>query len=142
MYHMHTFRSIRLVHSVGFRAAYLTSPWCYSNQCKSICGSCCAVSGKCYTIITHPRIINSPKSYISNYFKRAFQRVVISAAMALGIKIVMIAGNGRGKPTASSLSADGFPLMAGPNFQPSDGNPNVISILRQLADGLENVQEM
>ena len=32
--------------------------------------------------------------------------------------------------------------MAGPNFQPSDGNPNVISILRQLADGLENVQEM
>ena len=29
--------------------------------------------------------------------------------MALGIKIVMIAGNGRGKPTASSLSADGFP---------------------------------
>ena len=43
--------------------------------------------------------------------------------------------NGRGKPTASSLSADGFPLMAGPNFQPSDGNPTVISILRQLADG-------
>ena len=25
-------------------------------------------------------------------------------------------GNGRGKPTASSLSADGFPLVAGPNF--------------------------
>jgi hypothetical protein len=42
---------------------------------------------------------------------------------------------GRGKPTASSLSADGFPLMAGPNFQPSDGNPGIISILRQLADG-------
>jgi hypothetical protein len=39
--------------------------------------------------------------------------------------------NGRGKPTASVLSADGFPLMAGPNFQPSDGNPTVISILRQ-----------
>ena len=48
----------------------------------------------------------------------------------------------RGKPTASSLSADGFPLMAGPNFQPSDGNPTVISILRQLADGPENVPEM
>ena len=48
----------------------------------------------------------------------------------------------RGKPTASSLLADGFPLMAGPNFQPSDGNPIVISILRQLADGSENVPEM
>jgi len=48
----------------------------------------------------------------------------------------------RGEPTASSLSADGFPLMAGPNFQPSDGNPTVISILRQLADGPENVPEM
>jgi hypothetical protein len=47
--------------------------------------------------------------------------------------------NGRGKPTASSLSADGFPLMAGPNFQPLDGNPTVISILRQLADGPENI---
>ena len=31
--------------------------------------------------------------------------------------------------------------MAGPNFQPSDGNPTEISILRQLA-GPENVQEM
>ena len=50
--------------------------------------------------------------------------------------------NGRGKPMASSLSADGFPLMAGPNFQPSDGNPTVISILRQLADEPENVPEM
>ena len=50
--------------------------------------------------------------------------------------------NSRGKPTASSLSADGFPLMAGPNFQPSDGNPTIISILRQLADGPENVPEM
>ena len=49
---------------------------------------------------------------------------------------------GRGKPTASSLSIDGFPLMAGLNFQPSDGNPTVISILWQLADGLENVPEM
>ena len=48
----------------------------------------------------------------------------------------------RGKPMASWLSADGFPLMAGPNFQPSDGNPTVISILRQLADGPENVPEM
>ena len=48
----------------------------------------------------------------------------------------------RGKPTASSLSADGFPLMTGSNFQPSDGNPTVISILRQLVDGLENVPEM
>jgi hypothetical protein len=36
---------------------------------------------------------------------------------------------------ASSLSADGFLLMAGPNFQPSYGNPIVISILRQLGDG-------
>ena len=42
--------------------------------------------------------------------------------------------NGRGKPTASSLSANGFLLMACPNFQPSHGNPTVISILRQLAD--------
>jgi hypothetical protein len=50
--------------------------------------------------------------------------------------------NGRGKLTASVLSADGFPLMAGPNFQPLDGNPTIISILRQLADGLENVPEM
>jgi hypothetical protein len=41
-----------------------------------------------------------------------------------------------------SLSANGVPLMAGPNFQPSDDNPTVISILRQLADGLENVPEM
>ena len=41
-----------------------------------------------------------------------------------------------------SLSTDGFSLMAGPNFQPSDGNPIVISILRQLADGPENVPEM
>ena len=49
---------------------------------------------------------------------------------------------GREKPMASSLSTDGFPLMAGPNFQPSDGNPTVISILRQLADGPENVPEM
>ena len=43
---------------------------------------------------------------------------------------------------ASSLSADGFPLVAGPNFQPSDGNPTEISIIRQLADGPENVPEM
>ena len=50
--------------------------------------------------------------------------------------------NGRGKPTASSLSADGFSLLAGPNFQPSDGNPTVMSIFRQLDDGLENVPEM
>jgi hypothetical protein len=49
--------------------------------------------------------------------------------------------NGRGKPTASSLSANGFPLMAGPNFQPSGGNPTVISILQQLADGPKNVPE-
>ena len=41
----------------------------------------------------------------------------------------------RGEPTASVLSAARFLLMAGPNFQPSDGNPIVISILRQLADG-------
>ena len=47
-----------------------------------------------------------------------------------------------GKPMASLLSADGFPLMVDPNFQPSDGNSTVISILRQLADGLENVLEM
>jgi hypothetical protein len=50
--------------------------------------------------------------------------------------------NGQGKPTASVLSADGFPLMAGPNFQPSDGNLTVFSILRQLANGPENVPEM
>jgi hypothetical protein len=43
---------------------------------------------------------------------------------------------------ASVLSADGFPLMAGPNFQPSDGNPIIISILQQLADGPKNVPEM
>ena len=48
----------------------------------------------------------------------------------------------QGEPTASSLSADGFPFMAGPNFQPSVGTPTVISILRQLADGPENVLEM
>ena len=48
----------------------------------------------------------------------------------------------RGEPTASSLSTDGFPVMAGPNFQPSDGNPTVISIFRQLADGPKNVPEM
>jgi hypothetical protein len=51
-------------------------------------------------------------------------------------------GNDRGEPTASVLSADGFPLMAGPNLQPSDGNPIVISILRQLADVPENVPEI
>ena len=50
--------------------------------------------------------------------------------------------NDQGEPTASVLSADGLPLMAGPNFQPSDGNPIVISILRQLADVLENVPEI
>jgi hypothetical protein len=55
---------------------------------------------------------------------------------------IAILQNGRGKPTASSLSADGFPLMAGPNFQPSDGNPTVILILWQLADGPENAPEM
>ena len=43
---------------------------------------------------------------------------------------------------ASSLLTDGFPLMAGPNFQPSDSNPTIISTLRQLADGPENVPEM
>ena len=32
--------------------------------------------------------------------------------------------------------------MANPNFQSSDGNPTVISILRQLADEPENVPEM
>ena len=57
-----------------------------------------------------------------------------------GLRVVLLYV--RGKPTASSLSTDGFPLMAGPNFQPSDGNPAVISILRQLADGPENVPEM
>ena len=48
----------------------------------------------------------------------------------------------QGEPTASVLSADGFALMAGPNFQPSDGNPILISILRQLAVVLENVPEI
>ena len=43
---------------------------------------------------------------------------------------------------ASSLSADGISFMAGPKFQPSEGNPTVMSILRQLADGPENVPEM
>ena len=47
-----------------------------------------------------------------------------------------------GKLIASSLLADGFPLMVSPNFQPSDGNLTVILILRQLADGRENVSEM
>ena len=50
--------------------------------------------------------------------------------------------NGWGILTASSLSADGFPLMASPNFQPSDGNLTVISILQQLADGPKNVAEI
>ena len=50
--------------------------------------------------------------------------------------------NDRGEPTASVLSADGYPLLAGPNFQPKDGNPTVISILRQLAGGPENVPEI
>ena len=52
---------------------------------------------------------------------------------------MLVSGNGRGEPTASSLSADGFPLMAGPNFQPTDGNPIVMSIFQQLADGPKNV---
>jgi hypothetical protein len=51
-------------------------------------------------------------------------------------------GNDRGEPTASVLSTDGFPIMADPNLQPSDGNPIVISILQQLADVLENVPEI
>jgi hypothetical protein len=50
--------------------------------------------------------------------------------------------NGQGKLMASSLSTDGFPFMASPNFQPSDGNLIVISILRQLVDGPKNVPEM
>ena len=50
--------------------------------------------------------------------------------------------NVRGEPTASVLLADGFLLMAGPKFQPSDGNPIVISILWQLADVLEDVPEI
>ena len=48
----------------------------------------------------------------------------------------------RGEPTANVLSTDGFPLMVGPNFQLLDGNPTVISILRQLDDELENVPEI
>ena len=43
---------------------------------------------------------------------------------------------------ASVLLADGFPLMSGPNFQLSDGNSTVISILRQLANEPENVLEI
>ena len=43
---------------------------------------------------------------------------------------------------ATVLPADGFPLMAGPNFQPSDGIPTIISILRQLVDEQEYVMEM
>ena len=49
--------------------------------------------------------------------------------------LLLARSNDWGKPTASSLSADGFPLTVGPNFQPSDGDATVISILRQLADG-------
>ena len=56
-------------------------------------------------------------------------------AIASKRKKPFVLANGRGKPTTSSLSADGFPLMAGPNFQSLDGNPTVISILRQLANG-------
>ena len=48
----------------------------------------------------------------------------------------------QGEPTANVLSADGFHLMAGLYYQPSDGNPTVISNLRQLADGPENVPEI
>jgi hypothetical protein len=69
------------------------------------------------------------------YIKTKHQKFQYAKKMALQC-------NGRGKPTASSLSADGFPLMAGPNFQPSDGNPTVISILQQLADGPDNVKEI
>jgi hypothetical protein len=58
------------------------------------------------------------------------------------LKFHYISTNGRGRPTASSLSVDGFPLMAGPNIQPSDGNPTIIAILRQSADGPKNVPEM
>ena len=64
--------------------------------------------------------------------------------IGVGLKWVIypVGYNGGEKPTASSLLAGGFPLMAGPKFQPLDGNPTVISILRQLANGLENVSEM
>jgi hypothetical protein len=72
----------------------------------------------------------------------ARHRLAIIHRVAPPIWLFLVLVNGRGKPTASVLSADGFPLMAGPNFQPSDGNPTVISILRQLADGPENVPEM
>ena len=58
------------------------------------------------------------------------------------ILVIVVTANDRGKPTASVLSADGFSLMAGPNFHPSDGNPIIISILRQLADVPENVPEI
>ena len=68
--------------------------------------------------------------------------MILSGAPKSACQSLMIGSNGRGKPTASSLSADGFPLMANPNFQPSDGNPTVISILWQLADGPKNVPEM
>ena len=54
---------------------------------------------------------------------------VVILVMLLEIAIdlyIIVTSNGRGKLTASSLSSDGFPLMAGPNFQPSDGNPTVI----------------
>ena len=64
-----------------------------------------------------------------------FMKVFLDDFMVYGTNV-------RGKSTASSLSADGCPLMAGPNLQSSDGNPIVISILRQLANGPENVPEM
>ena len=70
-----------------------------------------------------------------NHIIRSYDRIQHVKIMDFGI-------NGQGKPMASSLLADGFPLMAGPNFQPLDGNPTVISILRQLADGPKNVPEM
>jgi hypothetical protein len=66
----------------------------------------------------------------------------LSFELLSSIEALLVTSNGRGKPTASVLSVDGFPLMAGSNFQPSDGNPTVISILRQLADGPKNVSEI
>ena len=53
--------------------------------------------------------------------------------------------NGRGKPTTSSLSANGFPLMAGPNFQTigwqSDCNFNPPAISRWTIKCPENVAD-
>jgi hypothetical protein len=86
----------------------------------------------------HPHLLTHEE--FTNFKRRVCFSIV--TCTSCGNLQVGVRDNGRGKPTASVLSADGFPLMAGPNFQTSDGNPTVISILRQLADGPKNVPEI